>query len=522
MADTGEPALRLVLGDQLSLCLSSLRDAGEGDVVLLAEVAEEAAYAPHHKKKLAFVFSCMRHFAAELEGEGWRVRFVQLTDAANSGSLRGEVARALQETGLGRVVVTEAGEWRLREDMRGWAEALGVDVQIRPDDRFLCAHDEFAAWAKGRKALRMEYFYREMRRKYDVLMDEDQPVGGQWNFDADNRKAISESYTPPARLRFPTDDITRQVCALVENEFPKNFGVLDGFDWATTRADAERALAHFISDCLATFGDYQDAMATDEPFLSHGLISFYLNIGLLDPLACCRAAEAAYEEGAAPLNAVEGFIRQILGWREYVRGVYWLKMPEYKELNALNADQVLPDFYWTGDTSMHCMSQAIGQTRDHAYAHHIQRLMITGNFAMLVGVAPDEINAWYMGVYGDAYEWVELPNTHGMAIFADGGVMASKPYAASGAYINRMSNYCDSCSYSVTKKNGPKACPFNYLYWDFLMRNEDLLRKNPRIGRIYATLDRLSDDRKRAIRQDTASFFDEIGLRAPRAEEMPS
>lgn len=517
--------LRLVLGDQLTSTVSSLRDVADGDVVVMAEVMEEASYVPHHKKKLAFVFASMRHFADELRADGVAVHYVRLDDRGNTGTVLGEVERALSDPAVtkqglfDRLVATKAGEYRLTQAMARWPQRLGqaydIAVELREDDRFLCSTDEFSSWATGRKALRMEYFYREMRRKHDVLMDGDKPVGGQWNYDADNRKAIDDTYTPPHRQRFVPDAVTGEVIDLVAQHFADNFGDLDGFDWAVTRADAQAALDHFIGDCLPTFGDYQDAMAAGEPFLSHGLISFYLNIGLLDPLACCRAAEAAYEQGDAPLNAVEGFVRQILGWREYVRGIYWQFMPEYKTLNALGADRPLPDFYWTGETDMACMADAITQTKRHAYAHHIQRLMVTGNFAMLAGVAPDPINEWYMAVYADAYEWVELPNTHGMAIFADGGIMASKPYAASGAYINRMSNYCGGCRYKVAKKNGPDACPFNYLYWDFLARNEDALRKNPRIGRIYGTWDRMTDERKQAVRDDTARFLHRIGLGQP-------
>ncbi len=518
-AASADRALRLVLGDQLSSGVASLADWRDGDVLLMAEVNAEATYVGHHKKKLAFVFAAMRHFADEQAAAGRAVRYVRLDDPQNAGDLFGEVRRAWVEAGpFQRVVVTEPGEWRLAEAMAGWGESLGAPVEIRSDDRFVCSRAAFARWAEGRKQLRMEYFYRDMRRDTGLLMEGDAPVGGQWNYDADNRKAIDMLYTPPQRVRFEPDATTQEVVDLVAARFGDHFGDLDGFDWGVTQADAEAALDHFVADCLPTFGDYQDAMATDEPFLSHSLISLYLNVGLLDPLAVCRAAEAAFEAGDAPLNAVEGFIRQILGWREYVRGIYWLKMPAYKALNYLEADRPLPDFYWTGDTEMACLADAIGQTKRHAYAHHIQRLMVTGNFALLAGVAPEAVNDWYMAVYADAYEWAELPNTHGMAIFADGGIMASKPYAASGAYIDRMSDYCGECRYSVATKTGPTACPFNYLYWDFMMRHEHRLRANPRIGRIYGTLDRMTAEKKATIRADAKRFLESIGLGAPRQD----
>lgn len=509
----GERALRLIFWDQLSLTLPTLGDGGPDDVILLAETYDDATYVRHHKKKLVFLLASLRHFAGALANQGYAVRHVRLDDPHNSGSHRGEVLRALKNDGpFDRVILTEPSEWRLHQDIQDWSDAFSKPVEVLRDDRFLASHEDFSNWAADRKSLRMEYFYREMRKRYDILMDGDTPVGDQWNYDAANRKALDADYQPPERLRFPLDTVTRDVMDLVAQRFGNNFGDLDGFDWAVTTKDARRALDHFVDECLPSFGDYQDAMARGEAFLSHSLVSFYINNGLLDPLEVCRAAEAAFEEDRAPLNAVEGFIRQILGWREYVRGIYWLKMPEYKELNYFNADRPLPDFFWTGSTDMECLAQVIGQTNEHAYAHHIQRLMVTGNFAMLMGAAPDEINDWYMVVYGDAHEWVELPNVHGMATFADGGVMASKPYAASGAYINRMSNYCGSCRYSVTKKNGPDACPFNYLYWDFLMRHENKLRKNPRIGRIYGTLDRMSDERKQAIGNDTRRFLREVGV----------
>lgn len=504
------PTLRLVLGDQLSTSLSSLAGYDEGDLVLMCEVVDEATYVRHHKKKLAFVFSCMRHFAAELEQAGHDVRYVRLDDAENTGDFTGEVKRALASGSFDQLVVTEPGEYRVMEMIRAWADELSVPVLVREDTRFIASLERFEAWASGKKQLRMEYFYREMRRETGLLMDGDDPVGGQWNFDKDNRKSLPKHVEFPQRLSFEPDATTQQVMALVESRFGNHFGDLEPFGMPVTRDDALKVLEHFITDCLPQFGDYQDAMAEGEAFLFHSTISAAMNIGLLLPLEACEAAEAAYRAGDAPLNAVEGFIRQILGWREYVRGLYWLKMPDYKELNALEADRPLPDFYWTGETDMACLADAISTTKKHAYAHHIQRLMITGNFALLTGVHPDAINDWYMVVYADAYEWVELPNTHGMAIFADGGIMASKPYAASGAYIDRMSDHCKTCCYDVKKKNGPDACPFNYLYWDFITRNAERLKGNPRMGMIYRSLERTDDEKRAAVKADAEAFFEKI------------
>ncbi|MDP3459845.1 MAG: cryptochrome/photolyase family protein [Hyphomonas sp.] len=508
--------LRLVLGDQLSPGLLSLEGAGPGDVVLMAEVAEEATYVRHHKKKIAFLFAAMRHFADELRKAGLRVRYVRLDDPGNQGSLRGEVARALEDDpALSAVVVTKSGEWRLLQEMETWRDVMPVPVELREDTRFIVPLTEFYAWAQGRKQLRMEFFYREVRRKTGLLLDGEEPAGGRWNFDHDNRKRLPKSLVPPSRFLPPADPVTRDVITLVAERFPDHFGDLEPWVFATTRAGAEAARDHFIGEILPGFGDWQDAMAKGEPWMWHSLLSVYINCGLLDPLDVCRRAEAEWREGRAPLNAVEGFIRQIIGWREYVRGIYWLKMPAYAQTNTLNAHRPLPNFYWTGETDMRCMAEAIGQTKRHAYAHHIQRLMVTGNFALIAGLSPAEVNEWYLLVYADAYEWVELPNTHGMALHADGGLMASKPYAASGNYINKMSDYCSSCAYDVASKSGAKACPFNYLYWDFIARNRETLAGNPRMALIYKALDRLAPALVSAMRADADAFLDQVA--APRS-----
>lgn len=504
------PTLCLILGDQLTPSLSSLADWQEGDLILMCEVHEEATYVRHHKKKLAFLFSAMRHFSADMEAAGRTVRYVRLDEEGNSGSFSGEVKRALETGAFDRMVVTEPGEWRVMEMIHGWQDELSVPVIVREDDRFFAPLHRFERWADGKKQLRMEYFYRQMRRQTGYLMDDGEPAGGQWNFDKENRARLPDDIILPARLRFPPDAITRDVLAMVEARFADHFGDLEHFAMPVRRQDAVGMLEHFIADCLPQFGDFQDAMAEGEAFLFHSALSAVMNVGLLTPREVCDAVQAAYDAGDAPLNAAEGYIRQVLGWREYVRGLYWLKMPGYKALNALSADRTLPDFYWTGETEMACLADAIKTTRQHAYAHHIQRLMLTGNFALLAGIAPDAINEWYMIVYADAYEWVELPNTHGMAIYADGGIMASKPYAASGAYIDKMGNHCKTCRYKVRQKSGPDACPFNYLYWDFLMRNRDALAGNHRMGMMFTTLDRMSEERREEIASDARKFLQTI------------
>lgn len=504
-------ALVPILGDQLSHGLSALSGLERGrDVVLMCEVAEEATYVAHHKQKLVLVFSAMRHFAAELRDAGYRVDYVRIDDPGNSGSLTGELALAIERHAPERIVVTEAGEWRVAEAMQGWADRFSLPVEIREDDRYFAGHPRFRRWAEGRKSWRMEHFYRDMRRETGLLMDGGRPVGGQWNFDADNRKRLPARHVPPVRRRFAPDAVTREVMELVERRFPDNFGTLEHFGWPVTRSEALAALDDFAVHALPRFGDFQDAMSTRSPFLYHALLSPALNLGLLTPLEVCRRAEREWREGRAPLNAVEGFIRQILGWREYVRGVYWMLMPDYAGSNALGAVRRLPAFYWSGRTDMRCLAGAVATTARHGYSHHIQRLMVTGNFVLLAGVAPREIERWYLAVYVDAFEWVEMPNTLGMAVYADGGRMASKPYAASGAYIDRMSDYCSGCAYDVRKKSGPGACPFNYLYWAFLIRNADALSANPRLAMPYRTLAGWDEARRRAVVAEAEAFLDTL------------
>lgn len=501
-------ALRVILGDQCSHTLSALDGLDPArDTVLMMEVQDECTYVPHHAQKIILILSAMRHFAAELEARGVRVDYVRLDAADNTGSFAGEVARAVKRAKPGRIIATEPGEWRVREGMRGWEAATGTPVEIRDDTRFLCTLAEFATWAKDRKQLRMEFFYREMRRKTGLLMEGDEPAGGAWNYDAENRRPLPRDLVPPTPKRFPPDAITREVMALVQSRFGAHFGDAAGFDWPVTADQAHAALDDFIAQRLTRYGDYQDAMAEGQTTLFHALISTSLNCGLLLPAECCIAVADAWRDGQAPLNAVEGFVRQILGWREYVRGLYWLKMPGYAQTNALEATRPLPEFYWTGDTPMACLRAAIGQTRDHAYAHHIQRLMLTGNFALIAGLDPVAVNEWYLVAYADAYEWVELPNTHGMALFADGGVIASKPYAASGAYINRMSNHCAGCAFDVKKPVGKDACPFNALYWDFIARNAERFAKNPRMAMPLMGLRKMAPTKLRDIRAQAAAFL---------------
>lgn len=505
-----------VLGDQLTPTLSSL--VGEDQrhcVVLMMEVAEETAYVRHHKKKIAYILSAMRHHADALRRLGWTVDYVRLDDPDTTGSFTGEVARAVQRHAPDRIVVTEAGEWRVAAMLDAWETLFGIPVDIRPDARFLATHAEFDAWAEGRSQLTMEFFYREMRTKTGLLMNGSKPEGDRWNFDKENRKPAKADLLMPRPLTFEPDAITRDVLDLVGTRFGNFPGSLHAFDYAVTAEDAERQADMFFAHALPQFGDYEDAMLTGERFLWHSILSPYINSGLLDPVDLCRRAESEYRAGRAPLNSVEGYVRQIIGWREYMRGIYWREGPDYVERNFLDHHRNLPGWYWTGETDMHCLREAVGQTLATAHAHHIQRLMVTGNFALLIGADPKQVHQWYLELYVDAYEWVELPNTLGMSQFGDGGLLGSKPYISSGAYINKMSDYCGHCRYDVKKRVGQDACPFNALYWDFIARHEDKLASNRRMAMPYRTWAKQSPEAQAETRAQAGRFLDRLDASGP-------
>ena len=499
--------LVLVLGDQLSMELSALKKAEKGsDIVVMAEVSEEAGYVRHHPKKIALIFAAMRKFAQALEADGWDVRYTKLDDPDNAGSIVGELLRRAEETGAPGVICTEPGEWRLISKLKH----APIKTHIINDDRFIASHKEFEDWAEGRKALRMEYFYREMRRKTGLMMEGDDPAGDKWNYDHENRKAAPDDVKVDGPLWFEPDETVEEVLKLVESRFDNHFGDLRPFGFATTREQALEALDYFVKNALPRFGDYQDAMLEDHRFLYHSVVSPYINLGLLGPLEVCQAVEKAWQDGDAPINAAEGFIRQIIGWREYMRGIYFLEGPEYPERNVLGHDRDLPGFYWGSETRMNCVAHAVAQTKEGAYAHHIQRLMVTGNFALLAGIDPYQVHEWYLAVYADAYEWVEAPNVVGMSQFADGGIIASKPYVSSGSYINRMSDYCKGCDYSVSKKTGEGACPFNLLYWHFLDRHRDRFEGNGRMGNMYRTWDRMDADRRKTVLREAETWLERL------------
>ena len=502
-------SLVVVLGDQLDLDAAAFDGFDPDlDAVWMAEVAEESTHVWSSKPRTVMFLAAMRHFALALDAAARPLHYMRLDAAHNGGSLGAQLQADIERLRPTRLVMTAPGDWRVLQAIKAVAEANALPLDIREDRHFFVSVREFAAHAEARKSLRMEFFYREQRKRHGILMQDGEPVGGQWNFDADNRKsfgAAGPGWVPP-RSTFEPDAVTRDVIALVEARFAAHPGRLDSFAWPVTREQALLSLQAFITDRLPLFGRYQDALWPGDPWLYHAQLSAALNLKLLNPREVVAAAEAAHRDGHAPLASVEGFIRQILGWREYVRGIYWTQMPDYLERNALDAKEDLPAWYWTGDTDMACLRDALAQTLTHGYANHIQRLMVTGVYALMLGVQPQQVHAWYLAVYVDAVEWVELPNTLGMSQYADGGVMGSKPYIATGKYIDRMSPHCKGCRYDPAQRSGDSACPFTTLYWDFLMRHASALAKNPRMALQVKNMALMSEGQRQAVAARAAAI----------------
>ena len=495
--------LIFILRDQLDRDAAVLDDVDPArDAVAMTEADAKRGRFPEHKQRLALGWAALRHFRDDLRERGLTVHYEPADAPDRSADASAFLRRQIAAHDPDGVRVTEPGRHDLLRRLEAVCEAEGVELDVHADDHFLATHRTFEEWAEGRKQLTLEYFYREQRRAHDVLVTDDgDPVGGEWNFDDDNQESFGADGPGmiPEGPAFGRDTLTEEVLALVRTDFADAPGALDDFRWPVTPAQAETALEDFIEHRLPEFGTYQDAMWTGRPFLYHSRLSAALNLKLLDPLTAVRAAEQAYHDGHAPINAVEGFVRQVLGWREFVRGVYWLYDPEYVDRNALDATADLPDFYWTGDTDMRCLSECVGQVREHAYAHHIPRLMVMGLFGLLYGVDPQQMNEWHEAMYIDAWEWVSTPNMVGMALYADGGTVGTKPYTASGKYIDRMSNYCSHCRYDPAEATGEEACPFTSLYWNFLDRHQERFSGNPRMNFQLANVRRKDDEELTAI-----------------------
>ena len=500
-------SLGLVFLDQLSKNNLVYKNINKDDDLLFFEPMISFYELPHHKQKLIYLITSIRKYIPTLGHKN----IIHEKICKDHPGLSIVLKKILAEKPFEKLYVTKPSDYQTLKELMFFCQSNSIALKVLEDTKFISNEDDFDLWSKGKKSLIQEYFYRWIRKKHSVLMDNGKPEGGKWNLDKENRKwASALKEVIPERSSVKTDEVTIGVMVEVDKIFNDSFGDIENFNWATTHEEAWSQMLEFFNTYFKNYGSFQDAMKANEPFMFHSLLSAYLNSGLLDPMDCIKEAENRYRNNEAPLNSAEGFIRQIIGWREFIRGIYWSNMPHYKELNFFNNTNKLPHFFWDGDTKMHCIADVVDTTKKNAYAHHIQRLMVTGNFAMLSGISPADICDWYLSVYIDAYEWVELPNTLGMATFSDGGVVGSKPYAASGKYINRMSNYCSSCEYNPKNTIEDDSCPFNYLYWNFLMKNHGLLSKNPRMGLIYNTLSKFQEPFKEQVKRKSDIFFKEI------------
>jgi len=528
-------SLHLVLGDQLHIETSALDGFDpRTDVVLMAELDHEATWTPSHRQRIAVFFSAMRHFAARLVDRGWTVRYVRVNDPHNTHRFAGELDRAARMLTPNRVVVTEPGEWRVLHELRAWSNDSGVPLDVEPDRHFLTSTDEFGEWLDGRKQPIMEHFYRWQRRRLAILIEADgSPTGGVWNLDKDNREAFDSRPHAPVPDRTEPDPTTLEVIELVNRRYPGAPGRLDpgSFAWPVTVEDAERHLRSFVDDRLEHFGRFEDAMWTGEPFLYHSMLSVPMNLKLLSPARCVAAAIDAHAQGRAPLNSVEGFVRQIIGWREFIRGIYWTEGAGYRDRNALDQHGRLPDLYWTGETDMRCMRECLESVLDHAWCHHIPRLMILSSFALMAGVRPRALGDWFYAMYADSVDWVTTPNTIGMAMHADGddhrsSVVGTKPYAGSGKYIGRMSNFCDHCPYDNRIRHGRsergQACPFNTMYWDFLIRQHSRFSTNNRMAMILKHVDRMDRRERAEIAAHADRIRHRLGIGSPDQDALRS
>jgi deoxyribodipyrimidine photolyase-related protein len=479
-----------ILGDQLwtgQAALVNRQNYLTATPVILIESYNHIQQRPYHQQKLVLVWSAMRHFAEELKTLGWSVTY---EIGADFQAILSAWVKRLGISELQVMIPNDLPFMKLINNLN-----LECKITLIDNNHFIWTSEDFNHWAKSRKRLLLEDFYREGRKRWQILMSDNQPIGRQWNFDKQNRKPPKEKLKTPNPLWFEPDEITRQVIADVAAlDIPK-YGKIVPFRWGVTRRQALQVLENFIRNSLPTFGPYQDAMVTGEETLWHSLLSPYLNLGLLTPLEVIEAVQIAYTRDNLELNSVEGFIRQILGWREYMRGVYHYLGEDYSHHNWFNHQQPLPPFFWDrNQTEMNCLKQVLSQVENTGYAHHIQRLMILSNFALIFGVSPQEIESWFHSAFIDAYDWVMQTNVLGMGQFADGGILASKPYASSANYIDKMSDYCRGCVYKKNERVGDLACPFNFLYWDFLARHREKLQSQGRVNMILGNLDRMSAD----------------------------
>ncbi len=505
--------LRLILGDQLNHEHSWYKEKDGETIYVLMEVQQEMTYVTHHIQKIIAFFLSMRAFAEHLELCGHKVVYLKIDDEQNKQNIVANLNSLIERYQINKLEYLLPDEYRLDEELKNYCAKLPIPSEVSDTEHFITGRSELKEFFEGKKQLLMESFYRMMRKRHHILMDDEgRPIGGTWNYDKLNRTKLPKSHmvTPPLTYKHDVKALLQSVQSTGIN----TIGEIDSneFIWPINRKESLDLLDFFLENLLPYFGTFQDAMTPDYWSLYHSRLSFSMNVKLLSPMEVIRSVQSKWIENqeTISISQAEGFIRQILGWREYMRGIYWKEMPRFGQLNYFNNEGKLPSWFWTGHTKMSCMSHSIKQSLKYAYAHHIQRLMVTGNFASLTGIDPDQVDHWYLGIYIDAIEWVELTNTRGMSQFADGGIVGSKPYVSSGNYIKKMSNYCDSCYYNVKDKTGDKACPFNALYWHFMARNRSLLEKNPRIGMAYRTLDKMTDENKRALIDKGDQLIDSI------------
>lgn len=504
--------IRLILGDQLNLDHSWFREVDPSILYVLMEIRPESEYVTHHIQKIVGIFQAMRHFSHQLQKQGHHVRYFTISDGQNQHSFKGNLAQLVEKHTITSAEFMEPDEYRLDQLLSDVFQDLKIPFNKVSSEHFLTTREELQKLFSGKKRFLMETFYREMRRKHDVLMEGDEPAGGRWNFDKENREKLPPDHTPPAPLLF-----RRHVHSILDEIWKEDLphlGEIDEhhFPWPVSREEAKKLLGYFLGHLLPNFGTYQDAMSNNYWSIYHSRISFALNIKILHPREVIREVENRWREDpdTIGLAQAEGFIRQILGWREYMRGIYWAHMPEYETLNYFNHERPLPKFFWTGQTRMNCMAKAISQSLEHGYAHHIQRLMVTGNFSLLAGIHPDEVDQWYLGIYIDAFQWVEITNTRGMSQFADGGIVGSKPYVASASYIHKMGDHCSQCHYDRKKRTGEGACPFNSMYWRFIAVNEDKLSNNQRMSMMYRVWHKMSPETKQELLDQADMYLDHI------------
>ena len=504
--------LRLIIGDQLNSQHSWLKNNDASVTYVLMEIRTETDYAHHHIQKVVGFFAAMQTFAKELSKKKHQVIYISLNDKENLQSFEKNINHLISKHRFTHFEYQFPDEYRLDSYFKTFTQSLSITHHVVDTEHFLSSREELGEFFKGKKTYLMESFYRYMRKKHQVLMNGQEPITGKWNYDEDNRKKLPANHKATAPLVFDNDVTT--ILKEIQKTDIKTIGNIDAtnFIWPINREQSLQLLDFFVEECLPLFGTYEDAMTPDDWSLYHSRLSFSMNTKMISPLEVINRAVEEWKKRPTQIefNQLEGFVRQIIGWREYMRGIYWLKMPEFANMNYFNHQEKLPNWYWTGDTKMKCLSHSIKQSLEYAYAHHIQRLMITGNFALLAGVHPDEVDAWYLGIYIDAIEWVEITNTRGMSQFADGGIIGTKPYVSSATYIDKMSHYCKTCHYSKAKKTGDKACPFNSLYWSFYDKHTNLLSKNPRIGMMYNVWNRMEPKAKADLLEQADYYLKHI------------